>query len=248
MQPLKKKIETLFSNAAYSYDSVASVQKYCADVLIDKIRDYQKHTPQRILELGAGTAYCSKRLMSLYPDSSYVLNDISPKMIEYCKSMFDHHAHIFYSIGDMELLEFEECDLIISNLALQWVDNLKTVLGKFHNKTNVFAFSTLLKGTFQEWEDLIKNYENLGSLRCYPEEKELMLYCHTLKKQGEFYSWIEDIHLNFETPLAFMLYLKHLGAGASDHKVSLQTLKSIIKNHSKEFMITYKIFFGLFTR
>src|SRR6185437_6049347 len=86
-----------------------------------------------------------------------------------------------FHLGDMETSDFTHHSLIISNFALQWLDHLEKFLYKSYFKSNVFAFSCLLDGTFKEWRDILKNYGLPLTDPQYPTEEELINFLTTLE-------------------------------------------------------------------
>ena len=145
----------------------------------------------------------------------------------------------------MTTLDINDYDLVISNFALQWVDDLWITLKDFYNKSYTFAFSTLLSGTFQEWQNIVSKYSNIY-LNHYPTEQEIINYCNNIKNNGTFSFWIKDISIKFDRPLSFIHYLKNLGASASPStKMPVSALRALAKENNKLFTTSYKIFFGI---
>jgi malonyl-CoA O-methyltransferase len=245
MISVKKKIANRFNTASNSYDSVAQIQKYCAEFLIKKLLEIESSfDPQTILDLGTGTGYVPEFLMQYYPKSSYTLNDIAPKMIKMVKNKFAKHSNFEFCIGDMENIDFKDHELIISNLALQWASDLTGTIQKLYKKSKVLAFSCLLDGTFYEWNDVLKSYGLTSASIKYPKLEDLILFC---KKLGadQFCFELKDLQLRFSNACLFMQYLKKLGAGASNINIPISALKSLIADHNNELLVTYKVFFGI---
>lgn len=243
-----KKIQIRFNKASKSYDNVATVQKYTAEFLVDKILMNQNFIPKTILDLGSGTGYIPEILLKKFPTSSFYLNDIANEMLEVCKSKFAKFRNIYYLPGDMLDLNNNFYDYVVSNLALQWTPDLQYTIKFLHDKScNTFAFSTLLAGTFEEWNDIIKRYQSIKILD-YPKAEELIILCNKIKRQDQtFEFWLMDYPLSFDNPRAFMHYLNLLGASTSNNLVHLSHLKKLLKNEDQSLIATYKVFFGIFT-
>lgn len=244
--PLKQ-IQTRFNKASRLYDNVATVQRNAAEFLVDKLLKHPNFAPQTVLDLGTGTGYIPALLLPKFQQSSFYLNDIAEEMIEVCKAKFAKMTNIYYLIGDMMALNADRYDCVISNLALQWTHDLEHTLKFFHAKSShVFAFSTLLEGTFQEWENIIQQYQSI-QLLIYPKAEELINLCTQLKKPDQLFEfWLMDAPLSFGSNTAFMHYIKSLGASSSSHLIQLSHLKKLIKAPSQNLTVTYKIFFGIF--
>ncbi len=245
MIPLKKKIRNYFNKASNSYENVAYVQRQSAEFLVEKLLEVNDIYPQTILDLGTGTGYIPELLIKYYPKSLYRLNDIAPKMLEVCSSKFINHDNLRFSIGDMENIDFSYHQLIISNFALQWADDLWKILQKFHQKSDIFAFSCLLNGTFQEWQNILSSYK-IFVVKQYPKEQELVAYCNKLSGLNDkCYFWSKDFQITFPNYFAFMKYLKNLGAGINVDNLPLSVSRSLIEKHNDELTVSYKVFFGI---
>ncbi len=244
-----KNIQTRFNKASKSYDAVAWVQKDAAEFLVDKLLKDQNFIPQTILDVGSGTGYIPELLLEKFPKSSFYLNDIADEMLEVCKTKFAKTTNIYYIPGDMLKLDADIYDLVLSNLSLQWTSDLHYALKFFHSKSsNIFAFSTLLDKTFEEWEKVIQEYQPAQLLN-YPKSEELISLCNKLQRHDQtFEFWFMDVPLSFDNPIGFMHYLKLLGASASDNLVHLSNLKKLLKAKRQSLTVTYKIFFGIFRK
>jgi malonyl-CoA O-methyltransferase len=242
-----KQIQLRFNQASTSYDDVASVQKDAAEFLVGKLLEDHDFSPQTILDVGSGTGNIPELLLKKFPKSSIYLNDIAAAMLEMCKAKFAHAQNIDYLPGDMLKLNADLYDCVISNLALQWSPDIQHAIHFLHSKSsNVFAFSTLLDGTFEEWQSIIYRYQSARILN-YPKAEELVNLCDQVKRNGQnFEYWLMDCPLSFESPVSFMRYLKFLGASAPGNRVTLSNLRKLLKAEAQSLVITYKIFFGIF--
>jgi malonyl-CoA O-methyltransferase len=245
---LKTKIKNHFNRASNSYDKVASVQKQSAGLLITKLQNFDSSFyPQTILDLGTGTGYISEILLSHYQNSLYTLTDIAPKMIEIVKNKFLDRDNFKFHVGDIENDNYQSHNLIISNLALQWINNLEKTLEKFYKKSNILAFSCLLDGTFKEWDNILRNYNVISVFKKYPKEKVLISFLNKLNPKTYHFDSME-FQLTFPNNRSFIYYLKNLGVNASNKFIPINILKSLIKEADTEFTVTYKIFFGIMKR
>jgi len=244
-----KQIQIRFNKASKSYDDVACVQKDAAGFLVDKLLEHQDFLPRTVLDIGTGTGYIPGLLLEKFPETSFYLNDIALEMLEVCKAKFVKTQNIYYLPGDMLELDADLYDCVISNLALQWSTDLQYAINFLHSKSsNIFAFSTLLDGTFEEWHNIISKYQSTKILD-YPKAEELISLCNKLKRNGQnFEYWLMDCPLSFENPVSFMRYLKSLGASAPGNLVHLSNLKKLLKTEAQSLTVTYKIFFGIFRR
>ncbi len=246
-----KTVKTRFNKASLSYDEVSKAQQISADILISKILELKPSAPKKILDLGTGTGYIPKILISKFKETDFYLNDIAEQMLEKCKNNFSSNANVHYLPGDMMLLEKENYDWIISNLAFQWMDDLESALKFFHAQaSDIFAFSTIAFGTFSEWEDILNKYEDC-KLKQYPTNLELIKMCNKIKDQNESFEFdMVNIPLKFNSAAQFMHYLKNLGASATPcNGLSIKSLRSLLKEELDiNLTVSYKIFFGIFRK
>jgi malonyl-CoA O-methyltransferase len=236
---MKEKIASRFSLASGSYEDVAFVQKQCAKILVDKLIT-RTIAPRAILDLGTGTGQMPALLLEHYPDSAYTLNDISPAMIKVVAEKFKAQRKFSFQLGDMEMCDFARHDLVVSNFAMQWADNLQQLIAKYTRLCQTMAFSCLLKGTFQEWSSILQNYSISTIVDKYPEEGDLVQFASTLARAD---CDSQDFQLKFANVREFTLYLKKLGATSNQMQIPPSIIKDIVKRHEQEFVVTYKVFF-----
>ena len=240
-----EKIQANFNNASKTYEAVASVQKIAAKFLVQKVLDNKIPAIKNILDLGTGTGYIPELLLPAYPNSYYVLNDIAQQMLEVCKTKFDNKPNFTFLQGDMSTIKLPPAELIISNFAMQWIDNLAPMLQKCYEQgEKCFAFSTLLSATFQEWEDILEI-----KINHYPKQQQLLDYCQEINTMNcEFNSWAIEIPATFLSLKEFIYYLKTLGANSANVTIPIQKLRNILKTHNSQITVSYQIFFGIFKK
>lgn len=242
---IKVKIQNRFNKASLSYDKAASAQKEAAEFLVNRLIGLQIVAPETVLDLGTGTGYVSELLLKSFPNAQYTLNDIAEEMLEFCKYKFSHLDNVNFLTGDMSELNIGHYNLIVSNFAFQWLENLDKLLESFNATSKIFAFSTLLEGTFCEWYDLVGSYEDI-KFRKFPKEAELVEICEKTKGSKNFYYWVQTIQKEFDSTQAFLKYLKALGASACEGQMSSTKLRILMNKKSGKLIILYKIFFGIF--
>jgi malonyl-CoA O-methyltransferase len=115
-------------------------------------------TPDRVLELGAGTGQLTRLLLQRYPESRIDALDIASGMVAFGAYAFGGHAGVKFIHGDAATYRAAEpYPLIVSNSALQWVSNLpdafRSIRGNL-TKDGVFVCGIMLNGTLHELREL----------------------------------------------------------------------------------------------
>lgn len=237
-----------FHRASSSYDEVAGIQSECAALLTDLLeRALPDFAPSSILDLGTGTGNIPELLVKKFPASLYSLNDIASGMLERTAQKFGVNDQFSFILGDMERVDFLPHDLIISNFALQWVDDFETTIAKLYKKSEVLTFSCLLDGTFEEWRKIFE--EKSLPIPTYQYPSQVRLEKFLLSLRPEKYSFeAKDYKVVFPNALSFMRHLKQLGASTPNHAISLCDLRELIVTNDQEIAVTYKVFFCILAR
>ena len=76
----RRAIARAFDKASASYDAAAELQRRVRDELLSRL-DELEGKPQRVLDLGAGTAHGSRALKRRFPKALVVAADIAPGML-----------------------------------------------------------------------------------------------------------------------------------------------------------------------
>ena len=140
--PDKRQVALSFSRAAAQYDGAALLQRRVADGLLARLHALEEQAwldPQRWLDLGSGTGYCSRAL--------------APGMLRHARAQGAGARHYLTADAERLPLRADSCDLILSSLALQWCPDLPGVLAEARRilrPGGVLAFSSLVAGTLDE--------------------------------------------------------------------------------------------------
>ncbi|MBV1689500.1 methyltransferase domain-containing protein [Novosphingobium sp. G106] len=214
---------------AQDYDVHARVQGRIADALADRIASLPiiaaRGEKLRLLEIGCGTGFLTRALRDRGLDGRWLVTDIAPRMVSRCAAAMGDSGHkptlTFVTLdGETPGHHLGEVDLICSSMAFQWFGNLRSALGRLAALLapgGVLAFSTLLDGTFSEWEQAHHAVGvDTGGL-CYPD---LELLSGLFPPRGNL--TIGEMHVRDAYPNAamFLQGLKRIGAGTprSDHR------------------------------
>jgi malonyl-ACP O-methyltransferase BioC len=233
-----------FSKAAHTYDDVAWVQKEAAEQLFLLIKSNMYKDPATILDVGAGTGYLTSYLSNFYTNSLCELNDLSLPMLEAARKKLGTTSQFIYSLGDIETHPLRMYDLIASNLALQWVDDLPQIINKLHRYSKTLAFSGLLENSFAEWRDLFQDRSLPSPIPKYPSKTMVEGYLSSLN-YSQFQLKTATYSLSFDGAKGFMRYLQQLGGSYTPAKFAMKDLKKLIQDLTHRLHITYHLFFAI---
>lgn len=239
-------VQERFNRASRTYDEASAVQKASAHKLCEQlIAQGIPKTPTSILDLGAGTGGMTEALWPYFSNSRFTLADFSAEMLSSAAQKFQSHSNIEYQCVDFSTHSFDFHELIVSNLALQWVKNWQEVISRHAQNTHTLAFSCLLSGTFSEWYALINQYHGAWLRPAYPTEEALIAYLDSL--DATVVTTFEDYVLPFANTRALMSYLKALGASATEMNLPFSALREILA-HASPIHLKYRIFYGVIHR
>ncbi len=155
----KKRVRASFDRAATSYDAAAVMQREVFERMFARL-DLVKLVPQAVLDAGCGTGIGTQRLAARYRQSDVIALDISPRMLQTAADRRSWLSKILgtresYVCGDIESLPLadEKVDMVWSNLALQWCNDLQHAFGELHRvlrPEGLLMFSTFGPDTLME--------------------------------------------------------------------------------------------------
>ncbi|MCA9407608.1 MAG: methyltransferase domain-containing protein [Candidatus Omnitrophica bacterium] len=218
---IDEKIRKSFSDAALEYDVLTSLHKEIGRELLKKCLN--KDCTEKILDIGMGTGWLTGKLKFYFPESKVVGIDFSPGMIAQAKK--NNEGYVIIQ-ADANTLPFknQQFDIVISNLALQWIKDLKKVFAEVHAKLNddgLFHFTMFGHNTFKE---LFLSIERVKSEegRSKPIEIHRLASLKNIEdaiKQAGF----EDVNVDYELikvrfpdMLGLVKWIKDIGANNLD--------------------------------
>ncbi|MGH8474714.1 MAG: malonyl-ACP O-methyltransferase BioC, partial [Methylococcales bacterium] len=145
--------------AASGYDEWAVLQRKIGNRLLEFLT-LDSFSNLTILDLGAGTGYCSRRLKR--HNFSVIDLDLAPAMLVKARSLQERET--FYICGDAEFLPLADrsVDLVFSNLMIQWCRDLDRLFKEVHRvlkPEGTFLFSTFGPETLCELRDAWKGVD-----------------------------------------------------------------------------------------
>jgi malonyl-CoA O-methyltransferase len=208
---IKKHIAQSFGKASQTYDQDAPVQQWTSAQLSQRIADTRITGVTQGLEIGCGTGFLTEKLVSLLPDTSWVISDLSPDMLQQCQNRLG-------DVGDFIVMDGEhpdstsQYDLIASSLAVQWFLDLEAGLKELSTllKPGGRMFVTTLGfRSFEEWRHNLTSLDLPVGLHSYPSVEDIK------KFSFEDCRFHVDSILRlqpYENGLDFLKALKNIGA------------------------------------
>lgn len=142
-----------FSAAAAGYDAVAVLQREVQARLLERL-DLVDFAPASILDAGAGTGHGTGALRERYRGARIVALDVAEPMLAQIPISRWRRGPARVC-GDIEAMPFADArfDLVVSNLALQWLTDLDGGFRELHRvmaDRSLLVFSTFGPDTLKE--------------------------------------------------------------------------------------------------
>ncbi len=223
-----------FNKAAKNYDGFSDVQKEVGKQLILCLPKNQFGT---LIDLGCGTGFTTQNLASSIEYQHFEAIDFSSSMIEQAKIYCSEK--IYFKKNNFDLLPTNTYDLVFSNMALHWSEDLSTTLETIYlalKLNGLFAFSIPTTGTFEELAPYFNkhNFYNTAAII----EKLNSIGFSVIHNQNL------TEYLHFDNLLQGLRMLKMTGATVCEHHdFSYSAIRKAIRDNYTQ-TLTYNI--GLF--
>lgn len=244
--PDKRLMRQSFDRAACRYDAAAVLQREIGQRLLERL-DYIRLKPQRILDVGAGTGLCRSGLQQRYPKAQIVSLDIAMAMLQQARRKLSLWRRVWrrdqFVGGDAEHLPFasDSFDLLFSNLAVQWCEDLPVALAEFRRVLKpggMLLFTTFGPATLRElhtcWAQ-VDTYTHVNAFIDMHDIGDLLLQ----KRFAEPVMDMEMLTLTYQEVTTIMRDLKDIGA----HNVTRARPRGLTgKTHLKGVIEAYEQF------
>lgn len=154
----KRAVRRAFARAAHSYDAAAVLQAEVRSRLLARL-DYMRIAPRIIVDVGSGTGLAASALLARYRGARLLQLDLSEPMLQLARGRAPRwqrwRGRMQFAAADAERLPLADacCDLVFSNLALQWCNDLSAALPEFRRVLRpggLLLFTTFGPDTLRE--------------------------------------------------------------------------------------------------
>ncbi len=216
----KREVRRSFDAAAPRYEAVAVLQREVGQRLLERL-ELVRIEPTLLIDAGAGTGELSARLAQRYPAARLLLLDLSPAMLAVARGRTGFierwRRRRLYACGDAERLPIASgcADLIVSNLMLQWCNDLEGALRELRRALRpggLLMFTTLGPDTLRElraaWRAVDTEHVHVNAFIDMHDVGDALLRAGFADPVMDR----EDITLTYETVPTLLHELKALGA------------------------------------
>lgn len=160
----KQIVKRCFSRNTETYKNQAVVQQQVAVKLADLTAIFNRAHFSQVLEIGCGTGFLTREMLSRYSTDKYYLNDIADIVLSEIELLAAgmHFKKYRFISGDAETIPLPgNNDAIFSSSCFQWFNHFESFVPKaWHllNPNGILAFSTFGKENYRE----IKTVSGVG--------------------------------------------------------------------------------------
>ncbi|MCC7326947.1 MAG: malonyl-ACP O-methyltransferase BioC [Burkholderiales bacterium] len=224
-------VRRAFGRAAATYDAVAALQREVGARMASRL-DYVKVAPSLVLDAGCGTGEAVGELSLRYPPARVVALDLALPMVVAARERTRRGRSLLQRLlpaalsgagqapgfvcGDVNALPLRGVlfDLVWSNLALQWVNDLPRAFGEIRRVMKVgglFTFSTFGPDTLREVRRAFAHADGHTHTSRFADMHDI----GDMLVHAEFAEPVmdmEEITLTYAEPDSMLRELKRLGA------------------------------------
>ena len=253
----KPRMRRAFERAATQYDDIAVLQQEVGSRVMERL-DYLTMVPDRILDVGAGTGRLAHALDRKYKHAQVVALDIALPMLQQAKKHNGWFRKIDLLVGDAESLPLSDdtFNMIFSNLALQWCQNLPKTFEawwRVMQPNGVLMFTTLGPNTLHELRESWRAVDNHVHVNTFVDMHDI----GDILSQAGFVDPVMDVDtitMRYPDLKALLKSLKGIGAHNVLHdqhrgltgKTQFQQLRAAYENFRVEGLLpaTYEVVYG----
>jgi len=217
----KREARRAFNRAASNYDASAVLQREVCTRMLERL-DYIKLQPARILDAGSGTGWAARQLGERYKGADIVALDFAIGMLQAARGTSNWWKKLFsatqqrFLCADVEAmpLAFNSMDMVWSNLALQWCNDLPATfveLSRVIKTDGLVMFSTFGPDTLKELRtafDGVDGYNHVNRFADMHDIGDMLVAAGFADPVME----MEKITLTYNDVKAVMQDLRSIGA------------------------------------
>lgn len=211
----KTLLRRAFDKAAKGYDEAAVLQHEIGRRVLERL-DVVNLQPATVLDLGCGTGVATAALMRRYPKSLVIALDMALSMLHQTRKRGTWWRRPALLGADLEQLPLRDgaVDLLFSNLALQWCNDLDqtfTELRRVMAPKGLLMFSSFGPDTLKELRHCWSSQDGHTHVNAFVDMHDIG---DALLRAG-FSDPVMDMEvltLTYDTTRALMIDLKAIGA------------------------------------
>lgn len=236
----KSLIKSRFTKSLDTYEQQADVQLHIAQMLVKKARAYLPVYCDRILEVGCGTGFLTRELLSDLSIEQMYLNDLvdMSSRMEQLIGLDQSNTEFSFIPGDAEEIVFPNyLQAVFSASSIQWFVDLPSFFAKVNDALlpeGLFIFNTFGPTNLVEIKTL------MGEGLHYPTGDELI----ELLSDFEIVEMrTENLVRYFESPRAVLRHLKETGVTAThaDFRWTKSNLLAFENSYIEQFSCDGKV-------
>ncbi len=259
----KRQVRRAFSRAARDYDAAAVLQREVCTRMLERL-DYMKLQPSSVLDVGSGTGWGTRQLGERYPKAEITALDIAIGMLHVARGTSGWWKKLFagkresFLCADVEALPLaaNSLDMIWSNLALQWCNDLPATFVELHRVLKVeglLIFSSFGVDTLHELRKAfhdVDGYSHLNRFADMHDIGDMLVAAGFTDPVME----MERITLTYDDVRAVMQDLKSIGAhnataGRASGLMGKTAWRRVMENYEKmrrdgKLPATFEIIYG----
>jgi malonyl-CoA O-methyltransferase len=243
----RKAVAQNFGRRARDYSRHAHLQQHSAQTLWAFVQE-QGGLPNagQVVEIGCGTGLLTELLH--VPDQAYLATDLSPEMLEQCRSRLSNRQGLSFAVLDGEEAAFASPPAaIVSNMACQWFDDPVAGIIGLARQTSFLAFSVPLQGSFPEWEAAFALLGRPSGLLPLPDEQAVLAALENLGARRIVHR-VELRKQHFQSAKAFADSFRLIGAGQPRSGYTPAPIRPVLKRFASGLDATARILYCLVMR
>lgn len=150
----RRQVRRNFGRAARTYEQHDALQRQVQEVLLERL-DFYLETPERVIDVGAGTGRGTAQLKKKYGKAQVIAVDLAVPMLREAKQHAGWLKPFQRVCAEATALPFPDhsVDVLHSNLCFQWVDDLAALFSecaRVLKPGGLLAFTTFGPDTLRE--------------------------------------------------------------------------------------------------